>query len=169
MVYCLLLSLLIGKVWAALMHCLPYLIIFRSPQMQRWSLISFNTTLVQPSIEWVTASGLLFKLKSIGVGGSVLSICTEFLSDRRQRVVVDGTASEWIPTISGMPQGSVLGLLLFIIYTSETFELVENRLFAYTDDSTLLAVVAALTGTWLGFRSGAITGARYWILTKLRM
>ena len=41
----------------------------------------------------VTNSGLLFKLKSIGVGGSVLSICTRFLSDRRQRVVVDGAAS----------------------------------------------------------------------------
>ena len=49
-------------------------------------------------------SGLLFKLKSIGVGGSVLSICTEFLSDRP---------------------------LLFILYTSEMFELVQNRLFAY--------------------------------------
>ena len=38
--------------------------------------------------------GLLFKLKSTGVGGSVLSICREFLSNRRQRVVVDGATSE---------------------------------------------------------------------------
>ena len=37
--------------------------------------------------------GLVFKLKSIGVGGNVLPICAEFLSDRRQRVVVDGAAS----------------------------------------------------------------------------
>ena len=71
----------------------------------------------------------------------MLSICTEFLSDSRQRVVVDGAASEWIPIILGVPQGSVLGPLLFILYTSEMFELVENRLFAYADDSTLLAVV----------------------------
>ena len=75
--------------------------------------------------------GLLFKSIFIGVGGSVLSICTEFLSDRRQRVVVDGAASEWMPVISGVPQGSVLGPLLFILYTSKMFELVENRLFAY--------------------------------------
>ena len=68
--------------------------------------------------------GLLFKLKSIGVGGSVLSICREFLSNRRQRGVVDGATSEWIPIVSGMPQGSVLGPILFIIYTSEMFELV---------------------------------------------
>ena len=42
-----------------------------------------------------------------------------------------------------MPQGSVLGPFLFILYTSEMFDLVENRLFAYADDSTcaLLAVI----------------------------
>ena len=90
-------------------------------------------------------SGLLFKLKSVGVGGSVLSICTEFLSDRRQRVVVDGAASEWIPIILGVPQGSMLGPL-FILYTSEMFELIENRLFSYGDDSTLLAVVRKQAG-----------------------
>ena len=43
----------------------------------------------------VSHSCVLFKLKSIGVCGGVLPICTEFLSDRRQRVVVDSAASEW--------------------------------------------------------------------------
>ena len=51
-----------------------------------------------------------------GVGGSLLSICTEFLSDCSQRVMVDGAVSEWITLISGMIQGSVLGHLLFIQY-----------------------------------------------------
>ena len=85
-------------------------------------------------IDRVSHSGLLFKLKSIGVGGSVLSTCTEFLSDSRQRVVVDGAASEWIPIVSVTPQGSVFDPLLFILFTSEMFELVENRLFAYADE-----------------------------------
>ena len=119
----------------------------------------------------VSHSGLLFKLKCIGVGGSVLSICKEFISNRRQRVVVDSATSEWIPIVSGMPQGSVLGPLLFILFTSEMFDLVEDRLYAYADDSTLLywqlfasqptdlLLLPPLTGTWLGFRSGAITGA----------
>ena len=57
------------------------------------------------------------------------------------RVVVDVDTSEWIPIVSGVPQGSVLGSLLLILYTSEMFELVESRLYAYADDSTLLAVV----------------------------
>ena len=78
----------------------------------------------------VSHSGLLFKLKSVGVDGSVLSICTVFLSDRRQRIVVDGAASKWIPIISGVPQASVLGPPLFMQYKSEMFELVKNTLFA---------------------------------------
>ena len=75
-------------------------------------------------------SGLLIKFKSFGVRGSVLSICRKFLSNSRQRVVVDGATSEWIPIVFGVPLGSVLGPLLFIIYTSEMFELLENRLYA---------------------------------------
>ena len=73
-------------------------------------------------------------------------MCCRFAQSSSQtvgRVVVDGAASEWIRIISGMPvpQVSVLGPLLFILYTSEMFELVENRLFAKVDDSTLLAVI----------------------------
>ena len=63
----------------------------------------------------VSHSGLLLKLKYIGVGDSVLSICREFLSNRRQRVVVDGATSESILIASGVPQGIVLGPLLFIL------------------------------------------------------
>ena len=103
-------------------------------------------------------SGLLFKLKSIGVGGNVLSICSKCLSNRRHRVVVDGATSQWLdPIVSFVPQGSVLGPLLFILYTSEIFELVEKRLNAYADDShywqlfasqqTGLLLLPPLTGT----------------------
>ena len=83
--------------------------------------------------------------------------------------MVDGAPSEWIPIVSGVPQESVLGPLLLIKYTSKFFEQVKNRLYAYADDSTLLAVVQrprdrpavapSLTGIRLGFRSGAIIDA----------
>ena len=95
----------------------------------------------------------------------MMSICTEFHTDHRQRAVVDGAAIEWTPIISGMPQGAGLGPLLFILYPSEMFELVEDRLFVYADEFTLLAVVRKpadllllppLIRTWLGCRSGAI-------------
>ena len=96
------------------------------------------------AIDRMSHSSLLFKLKSICVGGRVLSICREFISIRRQRVVVDSATSECIPIVSGVPQGNVLGPLLFILYNSEVFELVENWLYAYADDSTLLAVACKL-------------------------
>ena len=85
--------------------------------------------------------GLLFKLRAVGVGGSVLSVLTEFLSSRSQRVLVDGVQSSEVLLVSGVPQGSVLGPLLFLVYTSELFDILENDLVGYADDSTLLAVV----------------------------
>ena len=84
--------------------------------------------------------GILYKLCSVGIGGSVLSILTEFLSNRSQQVMVDGCRSKLVNVVSGVPQGSVLGPLLFLLYTSELFSILENKLISYADDSTLMAV-----------------------------
>ena len=89
----------------------------------------------------VNHEALIFKLKQFGVGGSFLSILTEFSMNRTQRVVVDGQCSEWRNVVSGVPQGSVLGPLLFILYTHDMWFGLENKLVAYADDATLLAVV----------------------------
>ena len=89
----------------------------------------------------VNHQGILFKLCFVGVGGSVLSVMTQFLSNRSQYVVVDGCHSKLVNVVSGVPQGSVLGLLLFLFHTAELFSVVENKLYGYADDSTLVAVV----------------------------
>ena len=85
--------------------------------------------------------GILYKLCSVAIGGSVLSILTQFLSNRPQQVMVDGCRSKLVNVVSGVPQGSVLGPLLFILYTSELFSILENKMVGYADDSTLMAVV----------------------------
>ena len=72
--------------------------------------------------------GILYKLCSVGVGGSVLSILTQFLSTRSQHVMVDGCRSKLVNISSGVPQVSVLGPLLFLLYTSELFSILENKL-----------------------------------------
>ena len=77
----------------------------------------------------VSQSGLLFKLKSIGV--QLVAACCPFV----------GNSSPTAGMPQGVPQGSLLSPLLFILYSSEMFELVENGLYAYAYDSTLLAVV----------------------------
>ena len=64
---------------------------------------------------------ILYKLCSVGIGGSVLSMLTQFLSNRSQKVVEDGCRSKLANVVSGVPQGSVLGLLLFLLCTSEVF------------------------------------------------
>ena len=85
--------------------------------------------------------GILCKLCSVGIGGSVLSILTQFLSNLSLQVMADGCQSKLVNVLSGVPQGSVLGPLLFLLYTKELFYILENKLIGYADDSTLMAVV----------------------------
>ena len=80
------------------------------------------------SFDRVNQLGILYRLCSVGIGGSVLSILTQFLSNRSQYVMVDGCWSKLVDAVSGVPQGSVLGPLLFLLYTSELFSILENLL-----------------------------------------
>ena len=58
-----------------------------------------------------------------------------------QFVLVDGRRSKLVNVVSGVPQGSVLGPLLFLLYTSVLFSILENKIIGYADDSTFMAVV----------------------------
>ena len=93
------------------------------------------------AFDCVNHLGILYKLCSVGIGGSVLFILTQFLSNISQHVMVDGCRCKLVNVVSGVPQGSVLGPLLFVLYTSEPFSILENKLIGYADDSTLMAVV----------------------------
>ena len=64
----------------------------------------------------------------------MLSIPTPFLSNRSQHVMVDGCRSKLVDAVSEVPQGSVLGPLLFLLYTSEIFSILVNKLIGYADD-----------------------------------
>ena len=64
-----------------------------------------------------------------------MSILTQFLLNLSQHVMVDGCGSKLIYVVSGVPQGSVLGQLLFLLYTSELLFIMENDLIRYADDS----------------------------------
>ena len=89
----------------------------------------------------VNHKALIYKLQQLGIGGPFLNILKEFLTNRKQRVVVDGHEGDWRRVISGVPQGSVLGPLLFILFTQDMWIGLENQLIAYADDATLLAVI----------------------------
>ena len=84
---------------------------------------------------------ILYRLCSVGIGGYVLSILTQFLSNRSQHVMVDGCRSKLVNVVSGVPQGSVFCSSLFLLYSSELFSILKNKLIGYADDSTLMDVV----------------------------
>ena len=93
------------------------------------------------AFETVNHQEILYKRCSVGIGGSVLSILTQFLSDRSQHFMVDGCRSKLVNVVSSVPLGSDLGPLLFLLYSSQVFSILENKLIGYADNSTLIAFV----------------------------
>ena len=79
----------------------------------------------------VNQHAILYKLCFVGIGGSALSILTQFLLNRSQYLMVDGCRSKLVNIVSGVPLGSVFGPLLLRLYTSELFCILENKLIGY--------------------------------------
>ena len=81
---------------------------------------------------------LIAKLHAYGFEMSALSIVSDYLSDRWQRVKIDSSFSSWSQLMSGVPQGSVLGPLLFNIYINDLFfQLMKTHPCNFADDTTL--------------------------------
>jgi len=80
---------------------------------------------------------LLFKLKAYGVSGQLLTWFANYLSGRLQRDVIDGATTQWAPVTSGVPQGSLLRPLLFIIVINDLPDVIIGDVFTslYADDT----------------------------------
>ena len=70
----------------------------------------------QKAFDKVSHNFFLLKLKAHGIGNDVINCIEKWLTHRRQKVIVDGEISNWKSGLSGVPQGSVLGPILFLIY-----------------------------------------------------
>ena len=71
---------------------------------------------ISKAFDRIWHNGLLFKLKTYGVDGELLSLLENYLESRKQRVVLNGQTPEWRKINSGVPQGSLLGPLVFNLH-----------------------------------------------------
>ena len=85
---------------------------------------------------------LMDKLWNYGVRGTTHSWIKAFLSDRRQRVIVDGESSDWVPVQSGVPQGTVLGPMLFLAFINDLPKSVTSSVRLFADDCVLYRSVS---------------------------
>ena len=85
--------------------------------------------------------GLLLKLKQKGINGKLLNLLKSYLSNRKQRVLLNGSESEWGEIESGVPHGSVLGPLLFLIYINDLEKGIKSHIKFFADDTSLFSIV----------------------------
>ncbi len=79
----------------------------------------------------------MFKVKQLGIDVTVHNWIEFWLSNRKQRVVINGTASDWAPVTNGVTQGSVLGPVLFIIYINDVDVGFNNFISKLPDDTKI--------------------------------
>ena len=101
----------------------------------------------QKAFDSVPHVRLLRKLTCMGIQGKLLQWVKTFLSDRRQRVVVNGSHSEWAPVVSGIPQGSVLGPVLFLLFVNDLPSCAVSDTCLFADDTKLYTGVAQRLGS----------------------
>ena len=103
---------------------------------------------ISKAFDKVWHPGLIHKLKQNGISGKLLLILENFLSDRHQRVTINGKTSSWRKIEAGVPQGSVLGPLLFLIYINDLIKDMKCDARIFADDTSIFKVVDDVTETF---------------------
>ena len=98
------------------------------------------------ALDSVPHRSLLLKLEEYGSKGALLRWLESFLTGRQQRMALNGNLSSWTFVNSGVPQGSALGLLLFICYVNEVPEVVHSTLRIFAD-ATKISIQLAVRRT----------------------
>ena len=102
---------------------------------------------ISKAFDKVWHDGLAYKLQCNGITGPLLSFFQSYIHDRHQRVVLNGIHSEWMTLKAGVPQGSVLGPLLFLIYINDLTADIESNMKLFADDSSLFYRVSNIATT----------------------
>ena len=95
----------------------------------------------QKAFDTVPHRRLIGKLKSYNINEDIIGWIENFITGRTQKVVIGEECSGWVPVTSGIPQGSVLGPMLFVIYINDLPETVESDVYLFADDTKIFKVL----------------------------
>ena len=95
---------------------------------------------ISKAFDKVWHEGLQYKLKSKGISGELYDLLENYLSGRFQRVVLTGQTSSWRPVL-GVPQGSILGPLLFLVYINDLSDGLKSNAKLFADDTSLFTII----------------------------
>ena len=99
----------------------------------------------QKAFNKVPHQRLLLKLKAHGIGNDIINWIVEWLTHKKQRVIVGGEISNWNYVLSGVPQGSVLGPILFLIYINDLEDDISSKILKSADDTKVFRKVTNVT------------------------
>ena len=102
---------------------------------------------ISKAFDRVWHTGLLHKRKSYGISGQVFGLISSFFGNRRLQVVLDGKSSEEYPVNAGVPQGSIFGPTLFLLYINDLPDVICN-IAIYADDTTLYCKCDQASNLW---------------------
>ena len=95
---------------------------------------------ISKAFDKVWHEGLLYKLKIMGMSGKRCNPLESYLADRLQKVILNGQASSWRLVLAGVPKGSILATLLFLVYINDLPGELKSNAELFADDKSLLAV-----------------------------
>ena len=96
---------------------------------------------ISKAFDKVWHKGFIYKLRQYVFTGNLFALLTDFLSNRKQRVVLNGQHSSWADIKAGVHQGFILGPLLLLVYINDLSENLHSNLKLFADDTSLFSIV----------------------------
>ena len=96
---------------------------------------------ISKSFDKIWYDGLIFKLLQNGISGDITNILRDFLRSRKQRVVLNGQCLSWADVCAGVPQESILGALLLLMYINDLSEGLKSECKLFADDACLFMIL----------------------------